>query len=113
MAKFQCHCSGHARVYSFDHVAINDDVKECDIKSVPLADNDIDIAVFSLSLMGRNWADYIIEAKRYLARNGYLLVAETTKSLKKRLSKLKEVIEQNAFDIHNQSRERRLYFHRS
>jgi len=92
---------GDKRVYSFDHVAINDDVTACDIKSVPLPDEAIDIAVFSLSLMGRNWADYIKEAKRCLATNGYLLIAETTKSMKGRLSKLKEVIEQHGFDIYN------------
>jgi ubiquinone/menaquinone biosynthesis C-methylase UbiE len=92
---------GEKRVYSFDHVAINDNVTACDIKSVPLPDEAIDIAVFSLSLMGRNWPDYIKEAKRCLATNGYLLVAETTKSLKGRLSNLIEVIKQNGFEIYN------------
>jgi hypothetical protein len=93
---------GDNRVFSFDHVAINNKVKACDMKSVPLPDEAIDIAVFSLSLMGRNWADYIKEAKRCLATNGYLLIAETTKSMKGRLSKLKEVIEQQEFDIYNE-----------
>jgi hypothetical protein len=54
---------GDKRVYSFDHVAINDNVTACDIKLVPLPDEAIDVAVFSLSLMGRNWPDYIKEAK--------------------------------------------------
>ena len=67
---------GDKRVYSFDHVAINDKVTVCDMKTVPLPDEAIDIAVFSLSLMGRNWSDYIAEAKRCLATNGYLLMAE-------------------------------------
>ena len=40
---------------SFDHVAINDNVSEWDMKLVPLPDKAIDIAVFSLSLMGKNW----------------------------------------------------------
>lgn len=57
-------------------------MKACDVKSVPLLDEAIDIAVFSLSLMGKNWPDYIKEAKRCLATNGYLLIAETTKSMK-------------------------------
>jgi len=56
------------------------------MKSVPLSDEAIDIAVFSLSLMGRNWPDYLKEAKRRLATNGYLLIAETTKSMKGRLA---------------------------
>lgn len=93
---------GNRRVYSFDHVAINDSVTACDIKSVPLPDEAIDIVVFSLSLMGRNWQEYIKEAKRCLATNGYILIAETTKSLKGRLSTLKQVIEQYGFNIYSQ-----------
>jgi Hypothetical methyltransferase/Helicase conserved C-terminal domain len=92
---------GDNRVYSLDHVAINNKVKACDMKSVALPDEAIDIAVFSLSLMGRNWQEYITEAKRCLATNGYLLIAETTKAVKGRLSKLKQVIEQQGFDIYN------------
>jgi superfamily II DNA or RNA helicase len=84
---------GDNRVYSFDHIAFNNKVKACDMKSVPLPDEAIDISVFSLSLMGRNWPDYIKEAKRCLATNGYLLIAETTKSMKGRLSKLKDIIQ--------------------
>jgi SAM-dependent methyltransferase len=92
---------GDNRVYSFDHVAVNNKVKVGDMNSVPLPDEAIDIAVFSLSLMGRNWQEYIAEAKRCLATNGYLLIAETTKAVKGRLSKLKHVIEQQGFDIYN------------
>ena len=62
------------------------------MKQTGLPDDAIDIAVFSLSLMGRNWPEYIAEAKRCLATNGYLLIAETTKAMKGRLSKIKEVI---------------------
>jgi len=93
---------GQNRVYSFDHVAINDSVSACNIKSVPLPDEAIDIAIFSLSLMGKNWPDYIAEAKRCLATNGYLLIAETTKAMKGRLSKLKQLIQQQGFDIYNE-----------
>ena len=92
---------GDTRVYSYDHVAINNKVKACDMKSVPLPDEAIDIAVFSLSLMGRNWQDYIAEAKRCLATNGYLLIADTTKSIDKRLSKIKEVIKKQGFEIYS------------
>jgi hypothetical protein len=93
---------GANRVSSLDHVAINNKVTPCDIKSVPLSNEAIDIAIFSLSLMGRNWPEYIKEAKRCLATNGYLLIAETTKSMKGRLSKIKEVIEKQGFDIYNE-----------
>jgi ribosomal RNA-processing protein 8 len=50
---------GAQRVYSFDHVAINDKVTACDMERVPLADEALDVAVFPLSLMGKNWYDYI------------------------------------------------------
>jgi superfamily II DNA or RNA helicase len=69
---------GRQRVYGFDHVAINDKVTACDIKKVPLADEALDVAVFSLSLMGKNWHEYIKEAKRCLVTNGILIIAETT-----------------------------------
>ena len=52
------------------------------------------------SIIVRNWPDCIAEAKRRLATNGYLLVANTTKSLSKRLSKIKEVIDTKGFEIH-------------
>ena len=61
----------------------------CDMKKVELDNDVLDVAVFSLSLMGKNWIDYIIEAKRCLDTNGYLLIVETTKSMKGRLSKLR------------------------
>jgi superfamily II DNA or RNA helicase len=94
---------GYDRVISFDHVAINDKVKACDMKSVSKYVNDggLDVIVFSLSLMGKNWSDYIIEAKRCLCTRGSLLVAHTTESLSSdgRLSKLRDVIKEQGFVI--------------
>ena len=89
------------RVYSFDHIAINNKVTACDMKSTGLPDEAIDIAIFSLSLMGRNWDAYIAEAKRCLATGGYLLVTDTTKSLKGRLSKLQDIIKKQGFEIYS------------
>ena len=77
---------GPQRVYSFDHVAINDKVTVCNMRKVPLADEALDVAIFSLSVMGKNWHEYITEAKRCLVTNGKLIIVETTKSLKGRLS---------------------------
>ncbi|MGH9990762.1 MAG: methyltransferase domain-containing protein, partial [Nitrososphaera sp.] len=93
---------GPERVHSFDHVAINDRVIACDMKKVPLADDALDVAVFSLSLMGKNWRGYIKEAMRCLATNGYLLIAETSKSLtgNGRLSTLREVLKEEGFEIY-------------
>ena len=94
---------GSHRVHSFDFVLVNDNVTACDMKSIRcLKNGDLDIAVFSLSLMSRNWQEFIIEAKRCLATNGYLLIAETTNSLKKRLSKLRDIIEEDGFEIYKE-----------
>ena len=91
---------GPERVFSFDHVAINDKVTSCDMRDTGLSDDVLDVAIFSLSLMGKNWIDYVTEAKRCLATNGYLLIAETTKSMGGRLSKLRDVLREQGFEIY-------------
>ena len=65
-------------VHSFDHVAMNDGVISCDMAHVPLEDETLDVAIFSLSLMGANFADYIREAYRTLKLDGQLHVIEAT-----------------------------------
>ena len=73
------------------------------LQRLQLPNDSLDVAVFSLSLMGKNWPDYIKEAKRCLATNGYLLIAETTKSLSAsgRLSSLRDVIKDYGFEIYD------------
>ncbi|MBN9378617.1 MAG: hypothetical protein BGO14_07075 [Chlamydiales bacterium 38-26] len=66
------------RVQSFDHVAVNEDVTSCDIAHVPLDDESLDAAIFSLSLMGTNYLEYLKEAHRCLKLDGHLWIAETT-----------------------------------
>ena len=66
---------GRHTVHSFDHIAINDSVVACDIAAgVPLEDSCLDLAVFSLSLMGKNWADQLGKVHRCLKPTGQLLV---------------------------------------
>jgi len=65
-------------VHSFDHVAINDGVVACDMARTPLDDESLDVAVFSLSLMGANFTDYLREAHRALKLDGILHVWEAT-----------------------------------
>ncbi len=65
------------QVHSFDHIAINANVQACDIAHTPLPDATLDVAIFSLSLMGLNYADYLQEAHRTLKGGGSLLIAET------------------------------------
>ena len=65
-------------VYSFDHIAINDNVTACDMKKVRLNDEELDVAIFSLSLMGSNFTDYLQEAHRTLKLDGQLHIIEAT-----------------------------------
>ena len=90
------------KMYNFDHDKIlNDNIIACDMKSVPLKkDGQLDVAVFCLSLMEENWPDYIVEARRCLAKNGLLFIAETTKSLSGRLSRLRDIIKESEFEIY-------------
>lgn len=68
------------KVYSFDHIAIDNTVIACDMSHTPLEDESIDIAVFSLSLWGSNYEDYFKEAYRLLSYDGLMYIAEPTKS---------------------------------
>ncbi len=65
-------------VHSFDHVAVNDAVVACDMGQVPLVDETLDVAIFSLSLMGANFTDYLREARRTLKLDGRLHIIEST-----------------------------------
>jgi SAM-dependent methyltransferase len=89
------------RVHSFDHVAINENVTACDITSVPLENSSLDVVIFSLSLMGKNWCDYLKEAHRCLASNGYVFISETTRALEGRLSELRNILVTNGFEIYD------------
>lgn len=71
---------GRHTVYSFDHVAVNETVTVCDCaEHVPLTDDVLDYAVFSLSLMGTNRYDQLTEAKRVLKAAGQILIWDPAK----------------------------------
>ena len=91
-----------SRVLSFDHVAIDSSVISCDMTDVSehVKKGGLDVAVFSLSLMGKNWPDYLKEASRCLNENGLLFISETTKSLSKRLETLRDEIKKLGFEIY-------------
>jgi hypothetical protein len=68
-------------VRSFDHLAKEgkkEYVTQCDMKDTGLANESLDIAVFSQSLMGLNWREYIAEARRCLYINGIIMIANST-----------------------------------
>ncbi|RUS87288.1 hypothetical protein EGW08_004968 [Elysia chlorotica] len=70
------------KVHSFDLVALNPRVKACDMSSVPLQNESVDIAVFCLSLMGTNLDDYVSEANRVLKTDGLLKIVEVSSRFK-------------------------------
>ena len=74
--------AGKHTVHSFDFIAINDSVIECDMAHVPLEDDCLDVAMFNLSLMGLNIADYIREAARTLKLDGQLWIYEVISRIK-------------------------------
>ena len=91
-----------SRVLNFDHVAIDSSVVSCDMSDISeyVKKGGLDVALFSLSLMGKNWQDYLIEASRCLNENGLLFVSETTNSLSKRLETLRDEIKKLNFEIY-------------
>ncbi|XP_058269646.1 ribosomal RNA-processing protein 8 [Hemibagrus wyckioides] len=64
------------KVHCFDLAPVCDLVTACDMANVPLGDSTVDIAVFCLSLMGTNLADFLAEANRVLVMGGVLKIAE-------------------------------------
>ena len=63
-------------ITGYDYVSFNNSI-ECDISNLPNEDNSVDICVFSQSLMGSNWKEYIKEAKRVLRYNGEMIISES------------------------------------
>ena len=52
------------KVHSFDLVASAPGVVACNMADVPLGDASVDVAVFSLALMGTDYGSFIVEAHR-------------------------------------------------
>ncbi len=85
------------KVYSFDHIAINENVLACDITHTPVDDGILDVVVFSLSLMGLNYAEYFKEAYRTLRFGGLLKVAEPASRWSEKRSELLSTIAETGF----------------
>lgn len=82
-------------VYGFDHYALNESVIACNMNNIPLEDESIDVAIFSLSLWGtkNDINDYFKEAYRVLNYGGQIYVAETNKRYTT-LNDKKQLVEQ-------------------
>ncbi|MBP6740404.1 MAG: DEAD/DEAH box helicase family protein, partial [Leptospiraceae bacterium] len=87
----------HNKVLSFDHIAINKNVIACDISHLPQENESIDIAVFSLSLMGANYKEYLQEAYRVLKAMGVLLIAEPISKWENREEELSLLLSEIGF----------------
>lgn len=90
------------QIHSFDLVASCDLVTACDMSNVPLQEKTIDVAVFCLSLMGTNLADFLREAHRVLKDKGTLKIAEVrsrfeSKAKKDELNDFIEILETLGF----------------
>lgn len=87
------------RVINLDYVPSREGVMACDMTSTPLEDSSLDAAVFSLSLMGRNWADYLKEAHRVVRPFGQLFIAEAAERWTDKTDQLLRAVEDAGFRI--------------
>jgi superfamily II DNA or RNA helicase len=86
------------KVFSFDHVAINENVTACDMCHTSLDDACLDAAAFSLSLMGSNFIDYLKEAHRCLKLDGHLWIAEPTSRIQN-IELFRDLLFRLGFDV--------------
>lgn len=64
------------RIHSFDLAAPSPLITVADIRSLPLPDSSVDVAIFCLALMGTNWLEFIEEAWRVLRWKGECWIGE-------------------------------------
>lgn len=88
-------------IHSFDLVASNELVTACDMSRVPLPNESVDIGIFSLSLMGTNFVDYLKEAYRVLKRGATLKIVEL-ESRFLRFEPFKKLLQKLGFDLQSQ-----------
>eukprot|EP00882_Tetradesmus_deserticola_P030457 GHRQ01034206.1.p1 GENE.GHRQ01034206.1~~GHRQ01034206.1.p1 ORF type:complete len:136 (+),score=24.64 GHRQ01034206.1:31-408(+) len=69
-------------VHSLDLVATAPGAIACNMAATPLAAGSCDAAVFSLALMGLDYGAFLVEAARVLKQNGWLWIAEVSRSRK-------------------------------
>lgn len=87
------------KVHPFDHISVDNQVTQCDMANLPLDKQSVDIAVFSLSLMGTNWTDYLREAHRILKNCGNLYIAETVNSWDGKINELTSTLQEIGFEL--------------
>ena len=88
------------QVYAFDHIAIDENVIACNISDVSehLNNNVLDVVVFSLSLMGSNYIDYLKEGHRTLKPYGIIMICEPKSKWEERENELISTLEEIGFN---------------
>ena len=94
------------KIHSFDLVKYNENITVSDIKNVPLKKESVDVVVFCLSLMGKNFVEFLSEARRILKPEGILFVCEISSRIvsKKSFLQIFGLLDyklSKAKDIHN------------
>ena len=87
------------KVHGFDYVACEPSVIECDMSKVPLNDNSVDVVVYSLSLMGSNYLDYLKEGHRILKPFGLMFICEPYKKVKDKLESYENKLKEIGFNV--------------
>lgn len=86
-----------ARVQSFDLISAHKDVIEANMDNLPLDNESVHCAVYSLSLMAKNLGSVFMEAKRVLKVNGSLLIVEVTSRFEGRTRRFVQKLERIGF----------------
>ena len=74
---FESRTNTNFNITGYDYVE-NNGSKIADISNLVNEDDEqIDICIYSQSLMGSNWKDYLIEGKRVLRYNGEMIISES------------------------------------
>jgi len=106
---------------NYDHIKSNEIITCCDISQTPEEDDSVEICILSLAMWGSNCKEYIQEAYRILESNGTLFIIEPTKRWSEKdeqqniisgteACRLKNLLEENNFQILNQSIEKFSFF---
>jgi hypothetical protein len=91
-----------SRVKSFDIGTYDfDELIPCDIADISkyVKNNELDLVIYSQSLMTRNWREILKEGARCLKKYGYLFVVVQTQQWRKRIDQLFDEIYESGFEI--------------
>ncbi|GBG30127.1 Ribosomal RNA-processing protein 8 [Hondaea fermentalgiana] len=110
-------------VHSFDLCETNEHVTVASSADVPLEDASLDVAVFSLSLMGTDYQRFLLEARRTLKVGGTLIVAEvksrfcsaakgaadSARDMERGIASFKRVLKKLGFRLINEEIDNRMF----